>query len=66
MQQNLTDEIYLELEIIRIMSRLSVFAIENESEDVGETHLRSIFQDIEKRCWNLSECVEKLENLKKN
>jgi hypothetical protein len=59
MNQSLTDKIYYELEIIRILSRLSVFAVENESVDAKNYSLKYIFEDIEKRCWVVSEYLEK-------
>lgn len=63
MQQNLTDKIICELDMIRTMSRLSIFAIQNESKETENDSLELIFKDIEKRCWNISEYVEKSENL---
>lgn len=61
MKQNLINEIYVELEIIRILSRLSKFAAENESECAESHYLKYIFSDIEKRCWNITENIEKIE-----
>jgi hypothetical protein len=58
MQQNLTDKIIFELDMIRIMSKLSVFAIQNESKETENDSFELIFEDIEKRCWNISEWFE--------
>lgn len=66
MQQNLMENIITELDMIRIMTRLCVFAIQNDSKETERGSLEFIFEDIEKRCWNISEYVEKSENLKKN
>lgn len=66
MQQNLIKKIYLDLDMIRIMAKLAIVAIKNDSEKIGEDVLEYIFEDTEKRCWNISENVEKLENLNKN
>jgi hypothetical protein len=41
------------------MSKLSVFAIQNESKETENDSFELIFEDIEKRCWNISEYVEK-------
>jgi len=62
MQQNLIQEIYSELDMVRIMSRMSVFAIETESKEAANDSLKLIFKDIEKRTWNVSEFLEKIEN----
>ncbi|OGI01152.1 MAG: hypothetical protein A2Y25_08965 [Candidatus Melainabacteria bacterium GWF2_37_15] len=62
MQQNLTDKIYLELDMIRFLSRITRFAITNKTENLQEDSLPLVFDDIEKRCWQISEMVEKLDN----
>jgi hypothetical protein len=60
MQQNLI-KIQEELDIIRILSRLSMLASENGS--VGSEHFSLIFKDIEERCWKISELVEQNESV---
>jgi len=62
MQQNLTQKIYQELDMIRLLSRMSGFAIHNEAQNIEQNHFEMIFEDIEKRCWQISEFVEILEN----
>ena len=61
-EETLTEKIILELDMIRTMSRLTVFAIQNDSEETERGSIEGIFEDIEKRCWNISELVEKIEN----
>lgn len=60
MQQNLIEKIISELDIIRTMSRLSIFAIKNDSKELENDIFGLIFEDIEKRCWNISEFIEQL------
>lgn len=61
MNQGLTDKIYYELDMIRILSKMSGYVIINESEDIGNDKFKLIFEDIEKRCWLISEYVENME-----
>lgn len=60
MQQNLMHKIYCELDMIRILSRLSICAIQNDSVDSKNDSFEFIFKEIENRCWKISEEVEKL------
>ena len=61
-EETLTEKIVLELDMIRTMSKLIVFAIENDSKETETGSIELVFEDIEKRCWNISEFVEKIEN----
>ncbi len=63
MKQNLTDKIYQEIETVRFLSKLSALAILYESESLPCDSFALIFEDIERRCLQVSELVEKLENL---
>lgn len=58
-EENFKDEIIYELDMIRILSRLSTCAINNDSDDSKNDSLELIFDDIEKRCWKISEYIEK-------
>ena len=60
-QQNFIEKIILELDMIRAMSRLTVFAIENESEETERGSIELVLEDIEERCWSISGHLEKLE-----
>ncbi|OGI02608.1 MAG: hypothetical protein A2104_10510 [Candidatus Melainabacteria bacterium GWF2_32_7] len=60
MQQNLTDKIYQELDMIRLLSKMSCFAIQSEAENIDQDSFMLVFEDIEKRCWQVSELTEKL------
>lgn len=62
MQQNLIDKIYCELDMIRITSQMSNLALQNELKNIRANSFELIFQDIEKRCWQISEWVEQLQN----
>ena len=62
MQQNLTEEIILELDMIRIMSRLSLDALNNDISLTETGSMQLILEDIIKRAWNISELFEKVEN----
>ena len=64
MQQNLTQKIYQELDMIRLMSRMSGFAIQYEAKNLGQDSFKLVFEDIEKRCWQISEFVEEWDNIK--
>ena len=64
MQQNLTKKIYDELDMIRLLSRMSGFAIKNEAQNIEQDSFMLVFDDIEKRCWQISEFVEEWENIK--
>ncbi|OGI22875.1 MAG: hypothetical protein A2287_10350 [Candidatus Melainabacteria bacterium RIFOXYA12_FULL_32_12] len=58
MQQNLTDKIYQELDMIRLLSKMSHFAIQSEAENIDQDSFMLVFEDIEKRCWQVSELIE--------
>ena len=62
MQQNLTGKICQELDMIRILSKLSCCAIQNEAENIEQDSFILVFEDIEERCWQISEFIEKLAN----
>jgi len=58
MQQNLIDKIYYELDMIRLLSRMSKFVVTNNDEIIKEDGFNLIFKDIENRCWHISEFIE--------
>jgi hypothetical protein len=63
MQQNLIDNTIYELDMIRILSRFSIFSLINDSKEIERGSFELIFEDIEKRCWQISENIEKLQNI---
>jgi hypothetical protein len=60
MEENITNEIVQELDMIRILSKMSKCVIINEFENINYSHFKLVFEDIEKRCWNISDLVEKI------
>ncbi|OGI00380.1 MAG: hypothetical protein A2287_09270 [Candidatus Melainabacteria bacterium RIFOXYA12_FULL_32_12] len=64
MKQNLINKIYYELDMIRLLSKMSCFVIQNEAENIKQDDFQLIFEDIEKRCWQISEFVENIESHK--
>jgi len=64
MQQNLTDKIYNELDMIRLLSRISKFVVSSDNEVIKEDSFNLIFKDIENRCWQIAEWVEEMCNNK--
>ncbi len=63
MKQNLTDKICEELELIGFLSKISALAILYESENLPSDKFVLIFEDIEKRCLQLSEYFETPEGI---
>ena len=66
MNEKLTDleiKIYEQLDIIRIMSRLSICASIYEAKNLPCDYQRIIFEDIIEHCWNISEYVEEMVKL---
>jgi len=61
MQQNLTVKIYNELDMIRLLSRMSKFVVSNDKEIIKEDDFNLIFKDIENRCWQVTEWVEEMD-----
>lgn len=59
--EDLIHEVYCELDMIRILSKLSTYALRNEFEDLKNGSFELIFEDIEKRCNNISELTEKID-----
>jgi hypothetical protein len=59
-KQDLEIEIYYELDMIRVLSRITGFAAENGINNLDEDSYSLVFKDIEKRCWEISEKVEQL------
>jgi hypothetical protein len=59
---DLTIEAYENLDKIRILSRLSSFAIVNEADNINEGSFELIFKCIEEYSWQVSEVVETLGN----
>ncbi len=62
MQQNLIQEIYNELDMLRVLSKLANYALINDAKDINEDCYILTFKDIENRYWRITELLELLEN----
>ncbi len=60
MQQNLIQEIYDELDMIRVLSKLASYAFINEAKDINEDCYILVFKDMEKRYWQIVKLFEEL------
>ncbi len=63
MQDELINKIYYQLDMFRILSKLCIFAIKNDSDNINYNDYMLIFQYIEDKSWLVSEWVEKLNSL---
>ncbi len=61
MQQNLIDEIYDELGMIRVLSKLASYAMINNAKNIRKECYILVFEDMEKRYWHITKLIEKLE-----
>ena len=60
-KEDIICEIYYKLDMIRLLSRMSAFAMKNDEKNLGADSIELIFKEIEGKCWQISELAEKLE-----
>ncbi len=61
-QEKLITEIYEELDMILLLSRLSKIALLHEKKKLPGWAFELILKEIEEKCCNISESVKKLDN----
>lgn len=59
-KEDLAIEIYYEMDMLRMLSKLIEFAIKNDAGDLELEDLALIFRDIHKRSDQISELTERL------